>query len=137
MFRTLRPILVVSLALLSCVPVAYGRGGGGGGGGGGGRGGGGGFGGGGGRGGFGGFGGMGGRFGMGPGGMAAGMGGNRFGSRGKNNNDQSLRELEDRVALIAERRQRLADADRVENQEARLAAARANAAFTRVADDVR
>lgn len=123
-----KPFLLTTLAVafaaaswLALAPFAEGgggRGGAGGGGGGGGFGRGGGFGGGGMRGGMGGFfGGPGGRMGTGAG---MGMGANRFTNRG-NQDDQKQQELEDRKALIAERRDRLADADRAVNQEARLA----------------
>ena len=124
-----KPFTLVALAVLALVavsPLAYGRGGGGGGGRGGGPGGGGRGGGGmGGRtGGVGGFFGSGGRMGTGTG---QGMGANRFtGNRG-NQSDSELQELEDRKALIAERRTRLADGDRAINQERRLAAERVTA----------
>lgn len=116
----LAALAVVSLVAVS--PLAYGRGGGGGGGRGGGPGGGrGGFGGGGRTGGVGGFFGSGGRMGTGTG---QGMGANRFSGNRGNQSDSELQELEDRKALIAERRGRLADNDRAANQEARLAAER-------------
>lgn len=121
----LAALAVVSLVAVS--PLAYGRGGGGGGGGrGGGPGGGGrgGFGGGGRTGGVGGFFGSGGRMGTGTG---QGMGANRFSGNRGNQSDSELQELEDRKALIAERRGRLADNDRAANQEARLAAERLTA----------
>lgn len=121
-------LALATLAVLSFVviaPLAFGGGGRGGGGGGGGRGGGGagggrggGFGG---RGGVGGFFGSGGRMGTGTG---QGMGANRFSGNRGNQSDSELQELEDRKALIAERRTRLADGDRAVNQEARLAAER-------------
>lgn len=125
-----KPFLLSALAVafaaassLALAPFAEGGGGRGGGGGGGGFGRGGGFGGGM-RGGMGGFGGPGGRMGTGAG---MGMGANRFTNRG-NQDDQKQQELEDRKALIAERRDRLADADRAVNQEARLAGERLSAA---------
>lgn len=132
--RMLRFATIAALTVLMAGSIAEGRGGGGGGGGG--RGGGGG---GGGRGGVGGFGG---RFGM-PGvggGAGAGIGAGRFtgpGGKNGNNSDQALAELEDRKNLIESRRSRLADADRMANQEARLALARLTAAGERCGDDVR
>jgi hypothetical protein len=63
---------------------------------------------------------------------------NKPGMGGKNaSNAQALAELEDRKTLIAERRRRLIDGDREANQEARLAAARLDAASFRTGADVR
>jgi hypothetical protein len=105
------------------------------------------------RGGGGGFGGGG--MGFGGGGFGGGFGGkggqnNPFGNNGMsgtamkhlagkrgNQGEQALAELEDRKNLIAERRKRLADNDRVAHQEARLAADRLAAAGERCGDDVR
>lgn len=124
MRKTFAIFSVAILALAVAAPLADGRGGGPGGGGGRGGGpGGGGRAGGitGGRGGLGGLFGSGGRLG---GQMGQGLGANRFtGNRG-NQSDNELQELEDRKALIAERRARLAEGDRAANQEARLAAER-------------
>jgi len=130
MLRFARILAVTTLAVLVSASLAYARGGGGGGGGG--RGGGGG---GGGRGGMG-----GGRGGMGrnpTGAGQGGAGGARFAGKKGAQGDQALAELEDRTALIAERRSRLADADRVANMEARLASMRLAAADKRVGDDIR
>lgn len=135
--RTLHTISFLALATLAFAPVADARGGGGGGGGG-----------------FGGPG-MGGGFGGPGGGLGGGLGGaggmnNPFGNSGMSmgaikhlmgkrgsQGEQALAELEDRKNLIAERRKRLADADRTANQEARLASERMRALADRLGDDVR
>lgn len=143
MKRFVKFTVVAIFASFLLSAVAEGRGGGPGGGGrGGGGGGGGGRGGWGGGGGRGGWGGGGGRWG-GPGGWG-GAGGGRWGAGrftggtgGKQGGQETLAEEEDRRNLIAERRKRLMEADRVANQELRLAAARVEAAGLRVADDVR
>ena len=133
---TLHLLSFLALATLAFSPVADARGGGGGGGGGmGGFGGGGmgGFGGGG----FGGGGGPGGQNNpFGNSGMSMGAIKHLIGKRG-NQGEQALAELEDRKNLIAERRKRLADADRAANQEARLASERLRALAERLGDDVR
>ena len=81
----------------------------------------------------------GGRGGMGRGmgrGVPGGGGFGRYG--GKNDNsEEAMKELEDRNALIADRRKRLADSDREINQEARLAAGRLETALLRAGEDVR
>ena len=65
-----------------------------------------------------------------------GAGFGRYG--GKNDNsEEAMKELEDRNALIADRRKRLADSDREINQEARLAAGRLETALLRSGEDVR
>jgi hypothetical protein len=110
------------MAGMLCVSLAEARGGGGGGRGGGGRGAGGG-----GRG----YGGRG-------GGMRTPGGGlGRYGGNRNDNSEEAMKELEDRNALIAERRKRLADGEREANQEARLAAARLDTAEVRSGEDVR
>lgn len=132
--RTLHVLSFLALATLAFSPVADARGGGPGGGG---------FGGGGMGGGFG--GGFGGGLGGGPGGqnnpfgnsgMSMGAIKHLAGKRGSQG-EAALAELEDRKNLIAERRKRLADADRAANQEARLASERIRALADRLGDDVR
>lgn len=70
---------------------------------------------------------------------AAGRTAARAGSitRKNDNSEEAMKELEDRVALIAERRKRLADTEREANQEARLAAGRLDTAEIRTGEDVR
>jgi hypothetical protein len=138
MMRLAKTISVIALSILVAGSVAYARGGGGGGGGRGGGGGGGRGGGGGGRGGMGGAGrggGMGAGRGTGTGAPGAGAG--RFAGKKGATGDQALQDFEDRVALMNERRARLADADRAASMEAKLAALRLSAADVRVGDDVR
>lgn len=53
------------------------------------------------------------------------------------NSEEAMKELEDRVALIAERRKSLADGDREASQEARLSAGRLDTAEARGGEDVR
>ena len=53
------------------------------------------------------------------------------------NSEEAMKELEDRVALIADRRKRLADTEREAGQEVRLAAGRLDTAETRTGEDVR
>ena len=121
--RTLKFVSVALVAGLLCASLAEARGGGGRGGGG--------------R-------GAGGR-GMGGGGRGAGrgygrgMGGGGFGRYGpkNDNSEEAMKELEDRNALIADRRKRLADSDREINQEARLAAGWLETALFRSGEDVR
>jgi hypothetical protein len=115
---------LLSVSLATSLAEARGGGGGGRGGGGGGRGGGGG----GARGGFGGA--------RGGGAARGATGPGRY--AGKNDNsEQAMKELEDRNNMIAERRRRLADADREANQEARLALGRLDTAELRTGEDVR
>jgi hypothetical protein len=141
MTRILKVIAAATLLAFVAAPIVEGRGGGfgggGGGGGGGGRGGGGGGRGGGGRGG--GYGGRGGGYGAGrAGGAGRGAGGaGGGGGGGGSTTDTALKELEERKALIAERRSRYAEGDRLTNQEAKLAGARLDAAQAAGAPDVR
>jgi hypothetical protein len=69
-------------------------------------------------------------------GRGAGVPGGRYGGK-QDNSEQAMKELEDRNALIAERRKRLADVEREANQEARLAAGRLDTAELRTGEDVR
>jgi hypothetical protein len=71
----------------------------------------------------------------GPGGRPTGRQGPQ--GAGGNTSAEALKEQEERNALIMDRRKRMADQDRVANQEARLAAARAVAAALRSGADVR
>jgi hypothetical protein len=61
----------------------------------------------------------------------------RYGGAKNDNSEAAMKELEDRVALIADRRKRLADSEREINQEARLAAGRLETAIVRSGEDVR
>src|SRR5262245_4316189 len=68
----------------------------------------------------------------------AAAGTNARGGKGKNAaNADALAELEDRKALILDRRRRLMDSDREANMEARFSAARIDAAARRSGDDIR
>jgi hypothetical protein len=118
--RTLRLASVAILAGLLCASLAEARGGGGGSRGGGrgtGR-------------------GMGGGARGGGYGRGVGTGFGRYGPK-NDNSEEAMKELEDRNALIADRRKRLADSDREINQEARLAAGRLETALLRSGEDVR
>jgi hypothetical protein len=77
-------------------------------------------------------GGMGGGMGAGVGGGGGG-GGGPGGGRGGNSDPKEYAEQQDRKDLIADRRRRVADGDRAERQEARLAAMRLAAATRRIA----
>ena len=78
-------------------------------------------------------------------GTGRGMGGGRGRGTGapgryagkQDNSEQATKELEDRTAMMAESRKRLADGDREANQEARLAAGRLDTAELRTGEDVR
>ncbi len=59
------------------------------------------------------------------------------GRGGSNSSDEFLKELEDRNALIAERRRRAAEGDRLESQEKKLAAERLGACVAACAPDAR